>query len=127
MVSILLVAGFFFLHVPLTLQPRSDMGLVRGLFYCLAVLVVIEVGAHLVVVLMAPEEAKAPKDERERLIDYKAVRTAHYVYVIGSLGAVATIHHGANAIAISYLVLFAFVVGEVVKNILRIVGHRRGV
>ena len=127
LISILLVAGFFFLHVPWTLTPSHSPRLVWGLLYCIIALVVIEVAAHLVVAIRAPEDASAPKDERERLIDLKAIRVAHYVYVIGSLLAVSAIHHGANAIAMGYGVLLAFVVGEVVKNGARIFYHRRGV
>lgn len=126
LVSILFVSGFYFLHVPWTLNPAFSPRLFRGLLYCIAALVVIEVVAHIVVAIRAPEDAKAPKDERERLIDLKAIRITHYIYVVGSLLAVSTIHLGANAIAIGYGVLFAFVVGEVVKNVFRIVGHRRG-
>ncbi len=126
LVSILFVSGFYFLHVPWTLNPAFSPRLFRGLLYCIAALVVIEVVAHIVVAIRAPEDAKAPKDERERLIDLKAIRITHYIYVVGSLLAVSTIHLGANAIAIGYGVLFAFVVGEVVKNVVRIVGHRRG-
>lgn len=127
LISILLVSGFFFLHVPWTLTPSSNPRIVHGLFYCIIALVVIEAAAHLVVAVLSPQDAPAPKDERERLIDFKAVRLAHYVYVFGSLLAVSTIHLGANAVAIGYGVLAALVVGEVVKNVARIVGHRRGV
>lgn len=127
LVSILLVSGFYFLHVPWTLDPAPNPPLVRGLFYCVIALAVIEVAGHLVVAARAPEEARAPKDERERLIDLKATRLAHYVYVAGSLLAVSSIHLGANAIAIGYGVLLALVVAELVKNALRIVGHRRGI
>ena len=127
LISILLVSGFFFLHVPWTLTPSPSPQLQRGLLYCVIALVVIEVVAHIVVALGAPQDAPAPKDERERLIDLKAIRLAHYVYVAGSLLAVSTIHLGANAIAMGYGVLLAFVIGEVVKNALRIVCHRRGI
>lgn len=126
LVSIVLVFGLYFLHVPLTLDPSPNPRLVRGLFYSIAALVVIEVIAHLVVFIRA-EDPPASKDERERLIDYKAIRLSYYVYVVGSVLAVSTIHFGANAIALSYGVLLAFLIGEVAKNITRIVLHRRGV
>ncbi len=127
LISILLVAGFFFLHVPWALNPSPSPQLVRGLLYCLIALVAIEVVAHIVVAIGAPEDAPGPKDERERLIDLKAIRLAHYVYVAGSLLAVSTVHHGANVIAMGYGVLLALVIGEVVKNAARIIYHRRGI
>ncbi len=126
LISILLVASFFFLHVPWSLNPSPSPQLVRGLLYCIIALVVIELAAHFVVAMRAPEDAQAPKDEREQLIDLKAIRVAHYVYVLGSLLTVSTIHLGANTIAMGYGVLLAFVIGEVVKNTVRIFYHRRG-
>ena len=127
LISILLVSGFFFLRVPWTLTPSSSPKLVHGLLFCVVALVVLEVVAHVVVAIRAPEDAQAPKDERERLIDLEATRAAHYVYAVGSLLAVSTIHLGANAIAMGYLVLLAFVIGAVVNYAARIVYHRRGV
>ena len=127
LISIVAVSGFFFLHVPWTLTPSANPRLVHGLFLCILALIVIEVVAHIVVAVRAPEDAHAPKDERERLIDVKAIGRAHYVYVVGSLLAVATLHLGANGMAIGFLVLLALVVAEVVNHVSRIVYHRRGI
>ncbi len=125
--SILLVGGFFFLHVPRSLRPSSSPESVHGLFYCILALVVIEVAAHVVVAIRAPADARAPKDERDRLIELKSVSASRNVYVIGSLAAVSTIHLGGNAVAMGYGVLLALVLGEAVKHAARIVYHRRGV
>ena len=127
LISILVVSGFFFLHVPWNLTPSPSHQLVRGMLYCIIALVIIEVVAHLVVAMRAPEDAQAPRDERERLIDLKATRVAHYVYVVGSLLALTTLHLGANAIALGFRVLLAFVIGQVVNYAARIVYHRGGI
>ena len=127
LISILLVSVVFFLHVPWTLTPSSSPQLVHALLICVVGLVVIEVVAHLVVAIRAPEDAQAPKDERERLIDLKATRAAHWVSAVGALLAISTLHLGANAIAMGYGVLLAFVVGAVVNYAARIVYHRRGI
>ena len=124
--SITLASGFFFLHVPRTLTPAFDPRLGRGMFYCVAALIIIEIVAHLVVAARSPRDARTPKDERERLIDLKATHWAYYVYVVGSLAGVSMMHHGANKTAIGFLVLLAFVVAEITKNAVRIVYHRRG-
>ena len=126
LISILVVSGFFFLHVPWTVSPSASAALVHGMMYCILALVIIEVVAHIVVAIRAPEDAQAPKDERERLIDLRATRVSHYVYVIGSLLALTLIHCGANAPGLGFAVLFAFVIGQVVKHAARIVFHRRG-
>lgn len=127
LVSILLVSGFYFLHVPWTLTPSPSADLARGLVYCVIAFVVIEIVAHAAVALRAPRDAQAPKDERERLIELKATRIAAYVYVVGSFAAVSTLHLGANQFAIGYGVLLAFVVAEVVNYTAQIVYYRGSV
>lgn len=126
LVSILLVGGIYLLHVPWTLKPSTDPGLLRALLYCIIAFLIIEIISHVVVAFRAPQDARAPKDERERLIELKATYTAAHVYVIGSFAAVLTLHHGANSIAIGNGVLLAFLIAEVVNYALRIVYHRRG-
>ena len=127
LVAIGLFGGAYFLHVPWTLRPRFDPILWQGFVYCLAAFLALEVVGHLVLALRSPREARAPRDERERLIDLKAIRLAAYVYVIGSFAAVFTLHHGANGLAIANLVLLAFVGAQIVNYAVRLVYHRRGV
>ena len=117
--AILLVSITYFLLIPAAQR-------VHGFAYCVAAFVVIEIVGHLVVFARSPKDARTPKDERERLIDLRAIRTAAYVYVIGSFAAVATLHHGASVVDVGNGVLIAFIAAEIVNYTARIVYHRRG-
>src|SRR5688500_6300594 len=44
-----------------------------------------EVVLHAIIAMQSPRDARAPKDERERLIDLKAVRVAFFVLMTGAL------------------------------------------
>ena len=125
LVSTVLVAGFFFLHVPWTLQPRTSPAMLHGLLVCIVAWLALQAVARLVVARLAPEDARAPKDEREQLIELKAIRIARIVYIVGSLSAVLTLHIGATGPAVGYLVMFALVLGELANYSARIVFHRR--
>ena len=127
LVAIVLFGGAYFLHVSWSLRPEFDPMLWKGFIYCLVAFLALEVTGHLVLALRSPREARAPRDERERLINLRAIRLAAYVYVVGSFAAVFTLHHGANGLAIGNLVLLAFVVAQVVNYIARLVYHRHGV
>ena len=127
LVSTVLVSGFFFLHVPWTLRPESSPALMHGLLYCVVAWLVIQLVAHLIVARLAPDDATAPKDERERLIELKAMRIARPVYIVAPLLAVSMLHIGATGPAVGYGVMFALVLGELVNYSARIVYHRRGV
>ena len=128
LISILLVSAVYALHMPWTaLTPQASPWILHPVGVCIIVFLVIEVTAHIVLYLRFPKEARTPKDERERLIDLKAVRLAASFYVILSFAAIFTIHFGANGIAVAYLVLLAFVIAEVVNYVTRIIYYRRGV
>ena len=112
---------------PWTLAPESSGFMVQLLLVSIALFVVIEIVAHVVVAIRSPRDAKAPLDERERLISLKSTSVAAYVYAFLSLGSIATIHLGANGIGIAYAVLISFVIAEAVKYAVRIGYYRRGV
>ena len=126
LVSIAFVGFVFFLHVPRTLTPTSGPEMFHALLICVAALVVIEVVAHAVVAIRAPLDARAPKDERERLIELRAIRAAAYVYAALSMAAVSLLHVGANGGAVGYGVLLALVIAELVNYGSRILYYRRG-
>jgi hypothetical protein len=112
---------------PFTLAPAPNPFLFHTLVLATISFVVIEVVAHVIVAVRAPREASAPADERERLIGLKSTRLGAYVYAILSLGSISLIHLGANAIGLAYVLLFSFVIAEVVNYTARIVYYRRGV
>lgn len=117
--AILVVSAVYFLIVPASQRAQSFV-------YCVLAFVAIEIVGHLVVFVRAPRDARTPRDERERLIDLRAVRTAAYVYVVGSFAAVATLHTGASAVEVGNGVLLAFIAAEIVNYTARILYHRRG-
>lgn len=94
-------------------------------FALLAAFVVIEIVAHAALALLSPQEARTPKDERERLIEMRATFVAFQVLVVGALAAVAVIHAVPSAWVIQQVVLFAIVAAELVKFGMQIVLFRR--
>jgi hypothetical protein len=111
----------------LTLAPESDYFRFLVLMLSIATFVVIEIVAIVVLRIRSPRDAKAPLDERERLIALKARSLAWYVLAASSLGSVMiTIHLGANENGLAYCVLASFVLSLMVNYAARIVYYRRG-
>lgn len=130
LITLILVSLFFLLHVPpseLRLAPEPSPFLFHAFLAGVAVFVAIALVAHLVAAVRVPREARAPQDERERLIALKATSLAAKVYVVLSLGSVSLVHFGANGIGVGWAVLISFVLAEIVNCVVRIVYHRRGV
>ena len=121
LIAILLVFALYMLHAP----HLTDPGLWE--VHILVAFVLIELVAYIVLRIRYSEDARTPKDERERLIDLKATRLAARVYVIGSFLAVLTgLHLMHDGRAVGSLILIAFVIAEVVNYGARIFYYRRG-
>jgi hypothetical protein len=126
LIAILIVFVMYVLHVPRLFQPAPSEWELLMVAFSFATFILIEVVAYVVLYIRFPKDARTPKDERERLIELKAIRLAAYVYVVGTFLAILTPHHGANGFAVGLFVLLAFVVAEIVNYTARIVYYRRG-
>jgi hypothetical protein len=129
LITLIVTSLLFVLHPPLqlTLAPESSFFSLHVLLLSIATFVVIEIVAIVVIRIRSPRDAKAPLDERERLIVLKARGLAWYVMAASSLGSVmVTIHLGANELGLAYCVLISFVLSLMVNYAARIVYYRRG-
>ncbi len=128
LITLVVTSLLFVAHPPLqlTLAPEPDHFRLLVLLLCVATFVVIEIVAIVVLRIWSPRDAKAPFDERERLIVLKARSLAWYVLAVSSLASVMiTIHLGANEIGLAYCVLASFVLSLMVNYAARIVLYRR--
>jgi hypothetical protein len=96
-------------------------------FALILLFALLEVVVHVAIGLQSPRDARAPRDEREILIDLKATRTAFYVLFAGALFSIFTLHVPIRAWTLSQFVLLSIVVAELVKFANQIVLFRRGV
>ena len=126
LIAILLVSALFFAHGPYIFAGDVRMWELHLVGLCIAAFILIEVVAYVVLYVRNPKDARTPKDERERLIDLKALRLAAYVYVLGSFLAIIASVHAPSGATVGFLVLGAFVVAEIVNYSARIIYYRRG-
>ena len=95
-------------------------------FALIALFVVLEIVLHIAIGLQSPRDARAPKDEREILIDLRATRVAFYVLFVGALFSIFTMHFRTTVWMLSQTVLLSIVIAELVKFASQIVLFRRG-
>ena len=117
LVSTLAVFGFYFW--------RLSQAVVRGavdapdmlwlLGGCIVVTVIIQVALHIVIAARAPKDARLAADERERVVDLKAARTAYAVLSVGVVLAAFSIHAPISAFLVANLALGALVTAEIVR------------
>ena len=125
--AILLVVLFgpYFARVVLAMAGKAH---VHGgtQFAMITAFVILEVVLRAAIAIRHPRAARAPKDEREDLIDMRATRTAFYVLLGGVLVAIFTLHFPVSVWMLSQFVLFSAVVSELVRFGGQILMFRRG-
>jgi hypothetical protein len=98
------------------------------LFWVLVgVLIVIQVATLIVLAIRAPQDAKTPLDERERLIHLRATRPAYFVLLVGTFLTIGTMHMGFTTWQFAHCILFIIWVAELLRYGMRLFYYRRAV
>lgn len=96
------------------------------LLACVAGLVVLQVGLNLVAVLTTPKDGRAPKDERETLIQWRSHTLGYYVLMVLVLALFVPVHMGHTAIDMANFALLDVVIATLAVALAQIVMFRRG-
>ena len=96
------------------------------LLICVAGLVVLQVGLHLVAALTTPKDGRAPKDERETLIQWRSHTLGYYVLMVLVLALFVPVHLGHTAIDMANFALLDVVIATLAVAVAQIVMFRRG-
>jgi uncharacterized membrane protein YfcA len=124
-VSMAVIYGFYFWSVLHAGRKAGGFGF-GGLLETIIALVFVQVVLTVAVAIFSPREAKAPRDERDKLIELRAMRFAYAGLATGIacacfFGALdPPILFGTNSL------LFILVTAEIMRSACQIVQYRRG-
>ncbi len=96
--------------------------------YLIAVVVAITlifIVSTAIVAAMAPDDANAALDERDRAISHRAAYFSYFLLVVGVLAAMASYHIGHGAFWLMNGLLGAIVLSEITRYIAQIILYRR--
>src|SRR5208337_503306 len=96
-----------------------------GLLGTIIALVVVQVVLTVAVAIAAPKEAKAPRDERDKLIELKATRVAYSALATSVAFACFFGAFDPPVIFNTYAPLFILVTAEVLRSSFQIIQFRR--
>ena len=126
LVTTVLVYGGYFAVAGRMLGPQAPaLGLVGPLVASILAIVVLQVALTAATAASSPADAKAPLDERERMIQLRATRAGFHTLQVGAFFAITTLFWGADAKLVANGVFLAIVVAEVVRSGWQVVDYRR--
>jgi hypothetical protein len=126
LVTTLAVYGVYFARsLPSMLAPPGQNEIGAGAAGAVLVLIVLQIALHIAAAATSPRDAEAPQDERERLIDFRALRIAFYVSQIGAFCTMVALLWRSDAAFVVNIVLLAMVTAEIARAGATVVGFRR--
>jgi hypothetical protein len=125
MLSMSGIYGFYFWSV-IRSGPHAGSFHFGGLLETIIALVVVEIVLTVAVAIFTPKEAKAPRDERDKLIELRAMRVAYSG--LATSVALACFFAGFNPPLLfnANALLFILVTAEILRSACQIVQYRRG-
>ena len=124
LITVLVVFGGYF-GALLTGHVRGFHALFF-LLICAAGLVVLQVGLNVAAAITTPKDGRAPRDERETLIQWRSHTLGYYVLVVFVLALFIPVHFGHSALDMANFALFAVVIATLTVAVAQIVMFRRG-
>lgn len=125
-VTMVLVWGAYFGFMAVTDGRMPGPVYLAGFVGAVIVQVVLMVIASIVTAVMAPKDAGAGSDERDREIARRAYSIAYPVLLSLIVCVAGSVHLGVRAIGMAYGIMGAIVIAEIVHYGAQIVGYRSG-
>ena len=124
-ISILSMGGIygFYFWSAIHSGPAAGAG---GLLGTIIALVIVQIVLSIAVAIFSPKNAQAPPDERDKLIELRAVRVA---YAALAAGVVMACLFGALTPGVVFntnALLFILVIAEILRSGWQVVQYRRG-
>ena len=124
LVSVLACFGVYFFE--LVAGRVGALASLHLLLFAVAGLVVLQIALTAIAAATTPKDARAPADERERLIQWRSHTIGYYVLTVLALLLFVPIHFGHSALDMANFALLAVVISTLAVAVAQIVMFRRG-
>ncbi len=126
LITISLNFGYYFDRV-FKMATQDEINVVENIVLLISVIVmviIVEVVFHIIIALRNKPQAL---DERDRLIELKATRNAYFVLAFGIFLPIACIAASVRPFIVAHVIMFIFVLSEIVQFLSQLLYYRRGI
>jgi len=126
LVSMVVVIGSYFVVVALMVSKgiTNLIAFVPLFIVAVALLVIVLIVGHIVAAVASRPESR---DERDRLIEWRAESNSSWILRVGVLAAITGLVVSIDNIWIAHLLLVSMFLSEVARFIFQLVYYRRGI
>jgi hypothetical protein len=127
LISVLVCFGSYFGGLAGGWFDRYSISSFHYALISIVALVALQLVLHLIVALRNPQEARAPRDEREQLFVNRSRSIGYYVLMIWMIGLVVAVHlPGFHRLDVVFVAWLGVAVATMTVAVAQIVQFRRG-
>ena len=127
LISTLVIWGAYFtLVVANGGSGHPRVSLIVAFVACVIVQAVVMAGAATLAAILAPGDAHAPADERDRAISRRATSFAYYFVLSAIFALIVLLHMGLDIVQTIFTLFAIIVVAEAIHYGAQVIGYRRG-
>ncbi len=127
LVATLVVYGGYFASLTASRNGEGWLSDSFGLLVGTTVLfIVLMIALTVAAAVLAPQDAAAPADERERIIGLKASQFSYFALSSGAFTTIVALFVGTDRFFAANFLFFSLIVAEIAKDAAQIVYFRRG-
>jgi len=129
LISTIIVFGYyFFFAIKVFNNPEIENMMLVGLFIGAVVFIMlIQIFSQIVIAIANRKEAEKGEDERDNLIELKTTRVSYFILVLGVWITAFSILVISSPIILVNLIMFFFILAEIVGYSLQLIYYRRGI
>ena len=125
--SVLLCFGSYFATLATGSIERASMSAFHYALVSIVALALLQLILQLLARLSNPRDARAPRDERERLFEYRARSIGYYVLMCWMVVLVAAVHFSVvRKLDVVFIAWLGFAIATIVVAVAEIIQFRRG-
>lgn len=125
-ISTIAIWGGFFGFMAVTRGRYPGLTYALGFVGAVVLQAILVAAAAIVTAILAPKDASASRDERDRTISRRAYAVAYPVLLTLVLCVVGSMHLGVGKIGMAYGIVGAIIIAEIVHYGAQIAGYRMG-
>ena len=127
LVVTLLLFGYYFIRVISEGNISAPNSSLLNLFSIIVVLIiVIQITLQIIIAILHRKEAGKGEDEREYLIELKATKISYFIIAFGVWIGTLSLFLNLSAFVIANIIMFFFVLSEIVGFALQLYYYKRG-
>ena len=128
LISAFLIYGYYFSKAIKAIHDPEVLNVLFILLIWITVIyIIIQIIAHSVIAIIHRKEAVDGGDERDKLISFKSTRISYAILILGVWVIVGGTFIWSSPLLIANMLIFFFILAEIVGSIFQLIYYRRGV